>query len=124
MHDVTARVLADSRRGAQLRIKQRRATCSVPLLARMPNELRTCRIVHKVRDRPIPYGVHCLVDDMKGHKEPFSGVHWMTKPVVNGQVKLCRREYAMEYGFQFCTLDTRKLVRGDDLDVRQEVGGV
>lgn len=61
---------------------------------------------------------------MKRHKEPFPWPYRITEAVVNCKVKLRWCKDAMKEIFQFCTVDSGQFVRGNNLNICQQVGSI
>ena len=46
-----------------------------------------CGIIRVLRNRPVPYAIDRLVDDEKGHQEPFAGDNRLAEAIPNFDIK-------------------------------------
>lgn len=46
------------------------------------------RIIAKIQDRPVPYALHSVIDDIQGHQEPLAGFHQMAEAIRDREADL------------------------------------
>ena len=65
-----------------------------------------------------------LTDRRQRDQIPLLRLYWVAEAIFNRQIQTRLHQNAMQEVLQLRPVDVEKLVRGDDLDVREEIGAI